>query len=62
MSIWRTAACQSGDSCDTMASVVMIWPALAWLVMRFAVCTVEPNTSRFSTTTGPAWQPMRMAT
>jgi hypothetical protein len=45
-----------------MASVVMICPALAWLVMRFAVCTVEPNTSRFSTTTGPAWQPMRMAT
>ncbi len=30
--------------------------------MRFAVCTAEPNTSRFSSTTGPKLQPMRIAT
>ena len=29
----------SGESCSTVAAVVMIWPALAWLVMRLAVCT-----------------------
>ena len=40
----------------------MIWPAFAWLVIRFAVCTVAPNTSRASSTTGPKWQPMRIAT
>ncbi len=40
----------------------MICPALAWLVMRLAVCTLAPNTSRASSTTGPKWQPMRMAT
>ena len=45
-----------------MVAVVMIWPALAWLVMRFAVCTAEPKMSRFSSTTGPKLQPMRMAT
>ena len=38
----------------------MIWPALAWLVMRLAVCTLAPNTSRVSSTTGPKWQPMRI--
>ena len=43
-------------------TVVMIWPALAWLVMRLAVCTLAPNTSRVSSTTGPKWQPMRIAT
>ena len=42
--------------------VVMICPALAWLVMRFAVCTAEPKISRFSRTTGPKLQPMRIAT
>ena len=52
----------SGDSRSTVAAVVMIWPAFAWLVMRLAVCTVAPNTSRFSSTTGPKWQPMRIAT
>ncbi len=45
-----------------MVAVVMIWPAFAWLVMRFAVCTAEPKISRFSSTTGPKLQPMRMAT
>ncbi len=39
---------------------MMIWPALAWLVMRFAVCTAAPNTSRVSMTTGPKWQPIRI--
>jgi hypothetical protein len=61
-SIWRTAARQSGDSCSTVAAVVMICPALAWLVMRFAVCTVAPKTSRLSSTTGPKWHPTRIAT
>ena len=37
VSICRTADCQSGDNNATMASVVMICPALAWLVMRLAV-------------------------
>ena len=45
-----------------MVCVVMIWPALAWLVMRLAVCTAEPKISRFSRTTGPKLQPMRIAT
>ncbi len=62
MSIWRTEARHSLDSISTMVWVVMIWPAFAWLVMRFAVCTAEPKISRFSTTTGPKLQPIRMAT
>ena len=39
----------------------MIWPALAWLVMRFAVWTAAPKISRFSSTTGPKCPPMRIA-
>ena len=62
MSICRHEARHSGDSCSTVAAVVMICPALAWLVMRLAVCTAAPKTSRFSSITGPKWQPMRMAT
>ena len=62
MSIWRTEARHSLDSCSTMVAVVMIWPAFAWLVMRLAVCTAEPKISRFSSTTGPKLQPMRIAT
>jgi hypothetical protein len=62
MSICRTEARQSLDRRSTMVAVVMIWPALAWLVIRFAVCTAEPKMSRFSRTTGPKLQPMRMAT
>ncbi len=58
MSICRTDDRHLGESCSTVAAVVMTWPALAWLVMRFAVCTVAPNTSRFSSTTGPKWQPI----
>ncbi len=61
-STWRTAARHCGASRSTTAAVVMICMALAWLVMRLAVCTVAPNTSRFSSTTGPKWQPMRKAT
>ena len=53
MSICRTAARHFGESRSTVAAVVMTWPAFAWLVMRLAVCTVAPNTSRFSSTTGP---------
>ena len=34
-------------------AVVMICPAFAWLVIRLAVCTVAPNTSRASSMTGP---------
>ncbi len=44
-----------------MLEVVRICEAFAWLVMRLAVCTVEPNTSRSSATTGPKSQPIRMA-
>ena len=62
ISICRQAARHSGESLSTVAAVVMICPALAWLVMRLAVCTVAPNTSRFSSITGPKWQPMRIAT
>ena len=40
----------------------MIWPALAWEVMRLAVCTAAPNISRSSVTTDPKWQPTRIAT
>ena len=62
MSIWRTAARHSGDSSLDRRRGGDDLPALAWLVMRLAVCTVAPNTSRFSSTTGPKWQPMRIAT
>jgi hypothetical protein len=47
---------------STVASVVMICRALAWLVIRFAVCTAEPKMSRCSCTTPPKWQPTRIAT
>ena len=52
-SIWRTADCHSGASRPTIALVIMIWPAFAWLVMRLAVWTAAPKMSRFSSTTGP---------
>ena len=53
MSICRTEVRHSLESLSTMVAVVMIWPALAWLVMRFAVCTAPPKISRFSSTTRP---------
>ena len=43
----------TGDSRRTISAVRITCPALAWLVIRFAVCTDAPNTSRFSSTTGP---------
>jgi len=39
----------------------MIWPALAWLVMRFAVCTLAPKHVAVLEHHGPEWQPMRIA-
>jgi len=61
-SMRRDTARHSGDSRLTVSPLRITWPALAWLVMRFAVCTVAPKMSLFSSTTGPKWQPMRIAT
>ena len=61
-SICRVTARHSGERRCTVSAVRTIWPALAWLVMRFAVCTDAPKMSRFSSTTEPKWQPMRIAT
>ena len=52
-SIWRVNERHSGDRRATVSALRMICPALAWLVIRFAVCTDEPKMSRFSSTTGP---------
>ena len=51
----------SGESMSTVARVVMICIALATPAMRAARFTVSPKTSLFSSITGPAWKPARIA-
>ena len=59
----RDRGCCRGSAAHSASIVgprVMIWPPLASPAMRAAVLTASPKTSPRSSSTGPAWKPMRM--